>query len=289
MNYLLLEDVSLEKYNTLRLKSIAKLMVFPSNKKEIRDICSKFENKEIIPLGRGSNILLSKEYYGDEYLFFNLKLMDDIFIENNMLFAQSGLSLQKLAWYAIENNLKGFEFLEDIPGTVGGAVIMNAGTHEGNIGRLIKKVIYFDIDKNQIVEKEVTEEDFDIRTSIWDNNRAIILGCYFELNYGDSITSLDKILEFKKKRFKKHPRNYSSAGSVFKRREKKEAFVWELIDKVGLRGYKKNGAMISDKHPNFIVNIGNATYDDMKYLIDLCKEKVFNEFNVKLELEWKII
>ena len=195
MNYLLLEDVPLEKYNTLRLKSIAKLMVFPPNKKEIREICSKFDNKEIIPLGRGSNILLSREYYGDEYLFFNLKLMDDIFIENNRLFAQSGLSLQKLAWYAIENNIKGFEFLEDIPGTIGGAVIMNAGTHEGNIGQLIKIVIYFDIDENQILEKEVTEEDFNIRTSIWDNNRVIILGCYFELNYGDNITSLYKILE----------------------------------------------------------------------------------------------
>ena len=150
-------------------------------------------------------------------------------------------------------------------------------------------VIYFDIDVNQILEKEVTEEDFNIRTSIWDNNRVIILGCYFELNYGDNITSLDKILEFKKKRYKKQPRNYSSAGSVFKKREKNEVSVWELIDKVGLRGYKKNGAMISDKHPNFIVNIGNATYDDLKYLIDLCEEKVFNEFNVKLELEWKII
>lgn len=289
MNCLLLEDVSLEKYNTLRLKSIAKLMIFPPNEKEIREICSKFDNKEIIPLGRGSNILLSREYYEDEYLFFNLKLMDDIFIENNRLFAQSGLSLQKLAWYAIENNIKGFEFLEDIPGTVGGAVIMNAGTHEGNIGQLIKKVIYFDIDENQILEKEVIEEDFNIRTSIWDNNRVIILGCYFELNYGDTITSLDKILEFKKKRYKKQPRNYSSAGSVFKKRDRNEVSVWELIDKVGLRGYKKNGAMISDKHPNFIVNIGNATYDDLKYLIDLCEEKVFNEFNVKLELEWKII
>ncbi len=291
MNYSLIEDVSLKKYNTLRLKAIAKLMIFPLNLKGIREIFVKFGGKKIITLGNGSNILLSREYYGDDFLFINMKLMDDIFIEINKLYAQSGLSLRELAWYAIEKNIEGFEFLEDIPGTVGGAVIMNAGTHEGTIGKLIEKVIYYDINEAQILEKEVSEGDFGIRTSIWDNNKIIILGCYFNINYGNSFKSLQKIIEIKKERYKKQPRNYPSAGSVFKilKKDGKELSAWKLIDRVGLRGYKKNGAMISDKHPNFIVNLENATYEDLIYLINLCKERVFNELNINLELEWKII
>lgn len=154
MNYLLLEDVSLEKNNTLRLRSIAKVMLFPSNNQEIREICDKFDNKEFITLGRGSNILFSKKYYGEHYIFFNLKLMDDVSLNNNKLYAQAGLSLQRLTWYTVEHNIKGFEFLEDIPGTVGGAVIMNAGTHDGNIGQLINKVIYFDPMRNRYLKKK---------------------------------------------------------------------------------------------------------------------------------------
>ena len=290
MNYLLLEDVPLEKYNTLRLKSMAKLMIFPSNNQAIREICDKFDNKEFINLGMGSNILFSRKYYGEDYIFLNLKLLDDVFFINNKLYAQSGLSLQKLTWYTIEHKIKGFEFLEDIPGTVGGAVIMNAGTHEGNIGQLINKVTYFDINENQIFEREVSKEDFSKRTSYWDNKKIIVLGCYFNIYYGDKLRSLNKIFDFKKNRYGKQPRNYPSAGSVFKNpyKEGKEISAWKLINDVGLRGYKKNGAMISDKHPNFFINIGDATYDDFKYLIDLCKEKVFNKFKINLELEWKV-
>lgn len=292
MNYIPVYNSSLKQYNTLRLESKAHLVLFPLNAKGIQEIFQKYNGIEIIILGKGSNILLSKEYYNEDYVFINFKLMDNLeMIEENKIKVEAGTSLSRLSWFAVENNISGLEFLEDVPGSVGGALIMNAGTYEDTIGQLTEEITYYDIENDKLVTEETEEKDFGRRRSKWGNNNNIILSCVLVGQPGDYLKILEKQLLIKKTRYMKQPRNYPNAGSVFKRPSLNgvDHYVWKLFDEVGLRGYKKNGAMISEKHPGFIVNIDRAKYEDVIYLINLAKEKVKSNFGINLELEWKII
>ena len=145
--------------------------------------------------------------------------------------------------------------------------------------------------KNKIFEHNVSAHDFEYRNSTWSKNNRVILSSWFSGEEGNYLDSLEELLKIKKNRYVKQPRNFPNAGSVFTRPicEGRELQVWKLIDSVGLRGYRKGGAMISNKHPGFIVNVNNATYEDIIFLVNLCQHEVFNLFGVKLELEWKII
>lgn len=291
MNFVPINNCSLRQYNTLRLESKAFLMVLPINMTGIQEIYQKYKGRKIIILGRGSNILLSKDYYDENYVFINFKLMDNIEHKNKQIIIETGASLSSLSWYAVENNISGFEFLEDVPGSVGGAIIMNAGTYEDTIGQLAEEVTYYDIAKNEIITDNVSREDFGRRQSKWSDNNIVVISCVLRAELGDYIESLEKLLEIKKSRYLKQPRNYPNAGSVFKRPSLNgiDYYVWKLFEELGLRGLKKNGAMISDKHPGFIVNTGNAKSDDVLFLINLAKDKVKSEFGITLELEWKVI
>ena len=288
----ILKDVSLKPYNTLRLEATASLMAFPHNETGLESLLKEYQDtKNIIVIGKGANILLSKSFYDDSTLFVNLRLMNNMELNDGSLKAECGVTLSELTWFAIENDISGFEFLEDIPGTIGGALIMNAGTYKDYISNLVETVKYFDYNSKCIIEREVNEKDFARRSSYWMNNKSIIISCSFKAEKGDYISSLDKVLKTKKDRFVKQPRNYPSAGSVFVRPKKdlKDLVVWELIDKVGLRGYSKNGASFSEKHPGFIINNGGAKYEDVQYLIRLAQERVKEEFDVQLRVEWRII
>src|SRR5690625_4241819 len=119
MNYITLNNFSLKQYNTLRIKAIAKIFVFPLNKIGVQEIYQKYQNSKIIILGNGSNILLSKDYYNEKYVFLSLKLMGDIEIEDSQIYCEAGTSLSKLSWFALENEIRGYEFLEDVPGSLG--------------------------------------------------------------------------------------------------------------------------------------------------------------------------
>jgi UDP-N-acetylmuramate dehydrogenase len=290
LNYFVAENQSLKKYNTLSIASTAERMIFPLNEEGIKDVFNNCDGRKII-IGKGSNILLSRSHYDKEFIFVNMKLMDDIYIAEGEIYAQAGVTLSELSWYALGHNISGFEFLEDIPGTVGGAIIMNAGTYNNTIGELVSKIVYYDIEKKQIISEENQGDFFRIRSSKLSDKKIVVLGAYFKSQHGDYSVSLDKVLATKKDRYTKQPRNFSNAGSVFKRPlvEGELQQVWKLINDSGLRGVRKNDAEISDKHTGFIVNKGNATYEDIIYLVNLCKEKVKKEFNIELELEWKII
>lgn len=292
MNYILMNDFSLKQYNTLKIESIAKNMIFPFNGSGIKEVYEEFsKEKEIVIIGKGSNILLSQEYYDESYIFMNLKLMDTLDYSDNQIFAEAGCTLSSISWFALENNIKGLEFIEDIPGSLGGAIIMNAGTYEDTIGQLVKEITYYDINANEIKTVQTMSDNFGRRDSIWSNNNYIIISCSLVGMHGDYELSLEKMLEIKKKRYTKQPRNYPNAGSVFKRPSLngKDYFVWKLFDETGLRGMKRNDAMISDKHPGFIVNLGKAKYDDIKFLIDLAIKRVKDNYDIDLQLEWKII
>lgn len=293
MDVTILNDVSLKPYNSFKLEAKASIMAFPHNNEGLADLIQTHQGKKkIILVGTGSNIIFSKKEYSDDYLFVSLKLLDHIeLIDEKTISVQGGARMSNLVWFAIENNIKDLEFLEDIPGTVGGGIIMNAGTYRNTIGKLIKSITYYDLTKNEIITRDIKEGDFAKRRSYWSENPSIVLSAVLQSETGDYVESLRIAMQEKEKRYMKQPRNYPSAGSVFVRPEKdlKEHVVWELLDEVGLRGYAINGCCFSEKHPGFIVNTGGAEYEDIMELVRIAKEKVLEKFDVELNMEWKII
>lgn len=292
MEVTVLTDVSLRPYNTLRLEATAALMVYPHSIDGLVQLMEKYQDeKEIVIIGKGSNTLFKEDYYSDDILFLNLKMMDQMEVTDDEITVECGATLSDLVWFGIENSRVGFEFMEDIPGTVGGAILMNAGTYRNYIGDLITSVTYYDYETKKIITREKQEMDFGRRRSYWSNKQTVLLSCTLKAQRGDYLHSLEEVQRVKKDRFMKQPRNFPSAGSVFVRPkvDLKDMVVWELLDKVGLRGYGHGGAAFSEKHPGFIINLGNATYDDVNSLIQLAKEKVSIEFNIDLSVEWKFV
>jgi len=293
MSYTVIKNQSLLQYNTLRLQSKASIFAFPHNKEGISEVYEKYSDRRIIVLGKGSNILLSKTFYDEHYVFINLKLMSNmrVDVESRTIEAEAGIGLSELSWFALESGFSGFEFLEDIPGSLGGAVIMNAGTYDDSISKIISRVEYFDCIDFRFYEKTIESSDFGRRKSFWSEGK-IITRCEFAgLNEGLYVGSLDKILATKRDRYLKQPRNYPNAGSVFIRpiKDGEEYPVWKLIDDVGLRGYRVGGAKISDKHTGFIINTGSATFEDISKIIEETRRRVWRKFGVDLKLEWKVI
>lgn len=291
MEVTVLEQVSLKDYNTLGLNSVAALMAIPHSEVGLVELVSENIHKRIIVLGKGSNILLSQDYYDENTIFVDLSLLSNIYYQDGFISVQAGATLSKLVWFAVEKGIVGFEFLEDIPGTVGGAIIMNAGTYRDYISNLILSVRYYDYETNQVIERKVEENDFARRYSFWSKTKCIIMSASFKVSFGDNIESIRKIASIKESRFLKQPRNYPNAGSVFVRPKKDllDKVVWELIDAVGLRGFRIGGAEFSKKHPGFILNLGDATFDDVNSLITTAQTRVSSEFGICLKMEWKII
>ena len=289
--FFLVENRNLVADNTMRLEATAKNFAYVLNAEGISKIFSEYQDRKFVVLGKGSNVILSRSHYDDSYLFISTKLMNRLEVEGEEIIAECGVELSELAWFALENHSRGFEFLEDIPGTVGGAIIMNAGTYADKIGDLVSEITYFHRGLGKILVEKTCDQDFSTRSSKWHEEECVILSCRLSMKKGDHLESLTKQLEIKRDRYTKQPRDYPNAGSVFKRpvADDEELQVWRLTDDCGLRGYKVNGAMFSDKHTGFIVNTGDAEYEDLMDLVQAAKEKVKEKFSVDLELEWKII
>lgn len=289
-NSIKLNDVPLKKYNTLQLESYANIVHFPLNKQGLIEVLNDTNYSRKIIIGKGSNILLKKERYEDDTVFIITSLMDDIHLENDEIVCEAGVSLSSLAWFAIEHSIEGYAFAEDIPGTIGGALIMNAGQYEFTIGQYVNWIDVYDTEINE-VKRIVPEEGFFSYRHAKFSSSEIILSCGLKNMGGDDLENLEKVLNYKRERYRKQPRNYPNAGSVFKRPKKdgEWLFVWKLFEACGLRGKRIGGAELSFKHPGFIVNVNHATPQDVFDLIELCQKSVKDMFDVDLELEWKVI
>lgn len=289
-NYIKLNNVPLKKYNTLQLESYADVVYFPLNTEGMIEVLNTTQNVKRILIGKGSNILLKREKYQDDVIFIITSLMDDIHIENDEIVCEAGASLSSLAWFAIEHSIEGYAFAEDIPGTVGGALIMNAGQYEFTIGQYVHWIDVYNTVENK-VKRIIPDEGFFSYRHAKFNSNDIVLGCGLKNQGGDDLENLEKVLNYKRERYRKQPRNYPNAGSVFKRPSKNGEwlFVWKLFEACGLRGKRIGGAELSYKHPGFIVNVDHATNKDVFDLIELCQKSVKEMFDVDLELEWKVI
>lgn len=235
-----------------------------------------------ITLGNGSNVLVSDDGYRG--LVIITTKLNSIRSDDNKITAECGASLISVTREALGAALTGIEFAYGIPGSVGGAVFMNAGAYEGQMSDVIGNVKYLDTKKNKIIEISNAECNFGYRTSIFsDDSTKIVLSAVFALEPGGYDDIKSKMDDYMQRRIDKQPLEYPSAGSIFKRCP--GHFTGRLIEEAGLKGMSVGGAMISPKHAGFIINTGTATAADVLALISLVKQRIYNDKGIVIECE----
>lgn len=292
INYLqnlgsLTEDVNLEKYNTYKIKKIAKYLFLPSSVNNLIKALKYMNENNIkyLLIGNGSNIILSDKYF--DGVVIKLSLLDEINITDKTIKCGAGVMLPKLVISSINNNLKGLEWAFGIPGNIGGSVAGNAGAYNSCIFDFINEVTF--IDENLELKTLKKEElEYDYRTSSFkDNKDWIIVSTALNLKEGTKEASMLLIDDRLKRRKDSQPLEYPSAGSVFRNPENN--FAGKLIEDIGFKNKNIGGAYVSDKHANFIINKNNATGKEIKELIEQIKEKIVKEYNIELIVEQEFI
>ncbi len=278
------EIVAMSNHTTMQVGGIAPVVAFVRNAEEMITAVREAKNNGVkyAIIGNGSNAIFSDNGY--DGLVIVTTEMKKFSVEGNLIKADCGASLTRLAVAAQRASLTGFEFAYGIPGTVGGGVYMNAGAFDGCLSDVVVSSICYDA-KNDVIRKIDREEHaFRYRESIYTHNPDyIILAVMLELKAGQMEDIVKKMNENIRTRKEKQPLEYPSAGSIFKRPV--GFYAGELIDKCGLKGYRIGGAEVSEKHAGFIVNRGGATADDVMRLISHIKTKVFLDYSVELECE----
>lgn len=281
------EEISLKNYNTYRINTIAKFLVFPKSIVELQKIIKyiKENNIKYFLLGNGSNIILSMDYY--DGVIIKLDNLNSITYKDNLVTAEAGCSLIKLSLDTIEKGLTGMEFSTGIPGAVGASVAMNAGAYNSDLSTILKEVIVL-TPNNEVKNMKKEELDFEYRDSFLKRNKDyIVLSATFELEKGNSEEMKELVAERKQKRMASQPLDLPNAGSVFRNPE--GAYAGALIEEANLKGYNINGAEVSTKHANFIVNKGGARGEDIISLIEQIQKEIKEKNNIELKLEQIIV
>lgn len=282
----LLENESLKKYNTYKIGGKAKFLIKPYDINNLKKLLEYLNNKKIqyLLLGKGSNVILPDENYNGVVIL--LDKLNKIEIKDNLVTVEAGTILNNFINECINNNLGGLENLYGIPGTVGGAIVGNAGCNKSEISDNLIEITY--LKDGNIISKNKKDCLFEYRNSEFRNkNDIIILSAKFLLEYKDKEGMKQIIKNNITKRKKNQPLEYPNAGSVFKNPINNSA--GKLIDEAGLKNYNIGGAFISDKHANFIINKNSATSKDILSLIEYIKKEVLKKYNINLELEQIII
>ncbi len=282
-----LSDISLKKYNTYKIDARAKYVCFPSNIQELKKLIEYLnkENYKYFVLGNGSNVVFAFEYY--DGVIIKLDKFNKLEINDNIVTVGAGYSLIKLAMETINNSFEGLEFAAGIPGSVGGSAAMNAGAYNSSMGDVVHEVKVLD-DNFNVITLTNNELEYGYRTSyLKEHTNCIVLEVVFKLKYGNKEELLNVISDRRKRRLETQPLDKPSAGSVFRNPE--GMYAGALIEEAGLKGYSINGASVSEKHANFIVNNGNATGLDIERLIYYIKNKILEKYNVELKFEQIII
>ena len=273
----------MEKHTTFRVGGEAEAFVRVADKEQLEKLVSYFGkvSQDYFILGKGSNLLVSDKGYQGVVLDMSAHFTD-VRVEGNCVIAMAGASLPQVAILAANHGLSGLEFAAGIPGTIGGAVVMNAGAYDGEMKQVVKSVTVLNQQGEEMILDNATME-FGYRTSIIKNRPFLVQEVVFELCPGDKDEIMKKGAEFNQRRRDKQPLEFPSAGSTFKRPE--GYFAGKLIMDAGLRGYRIGGAQISEKHCGFVINVGNATASDIYDLMNEVSEKVKDQFGVTLEPE----
>lgn len=279
------ENESVRDYITFKVGGPCRLICFPDNEEKILSIFDTLSSLGIkyFVLGKGSNLLCKDEGY--DGVIISTQYLDYIRLEGNRIICGAGASLMKVCRFALDNCLTGLEFAFGIPGSVGGAVYMNAGAYGGEIKNVIESCRF--IDNGKVFSLNASELDLSYRHSYFSDKNDVILSAVFSLEQGNKEEIKALMDDLIGRRKDKQPIEYPSAGSTFKRPE--GYFAGALIQECGLKGKTVGGAQVSEKHAGFVINIGNATCKDITDLISLCQETVYAEKGVHLETEVKFI
>ena len=283
----ILRDVSMKEHTTMKVGGKATFMIIPESIDCIQKIITSLGSLNIpfMKIGNGSNLIFPDTGYNGVIVKIGSAL-STINIQDNIIVAMAGASLANVAHQAMEHSLTGMEFASGIPGSIGGAVCMNAGAYDGEMKQVVVETLCLNKDGSLITLKD-DEHNFSYRNSRIQDEGMTCLQVRIRLKKGIKEDIQAKINDLNSRRREKQPLNYPSAGSIFKRPP--GSFAGKLIDDCGLRGSKIGGAQISDKHCGFIVNTGKATAEDIISLIEHVQNTVYKSYGVKLELEVKIV
>ncbi len=280
-------NAPMAQYTTFRVGGPADILVSPGSQDEVRTLFAAIQAEQVpcTILGNGSNVLvLDKGIRGVVLKLGNA--LKGLFIEGNRIQVEAGVLLSRLAAAAADAGLTGLEFASGIPGSLGGAILMNAGAYGGEIGNLVRTVTVMDHGgRIRILNRK--QMDFRYRHSVVMETGDIILSATLELKPDDPAAIHERIHELTQKRISKQPLNFPSAGSTFKRPP--GYFAAALIDQAGLRGYRVGDAQVSEKHTGFVVNRGHATASEILQLMDDVKNRVHAMSGVWLEPEVRIL
>ena len=280
------ENEDMSKYTSFKAGGKARFLIKANQIQDIKDAIkiTKEQNIPFLVIGNGSNILFKDGLYNGIIIKVELNKLE---INKDKATVSAGVKNAVLAQKLLENELSGFEFAAGIPGTIGGAIRMNAGAYGGEIKDILEEVTY--LDYSTLEEKTITNKecDFEYRDSVFCNNKNIILSATFNFNKDEKINIQEKMNLYAKSRKDNQPLEYPSAGSTFKRGE--DFITAKLIDECGLKGYTIGGAQVSEKHAGFIINKDKATSKDIIELIDYVKKVVKEKKGKKIELEIEII
>ena len=279
----ILTDVPLSQYTTYKVGGNAKIVVYPENTEKLVKLIKLLKNNQVkfMVLGFGSNVLFSDKTY--DGVIIKLDEFNDITFKRNKVTAGAGASLMKVALMSVRKGLSGLEFATGIPGSIGGAVYMNAGAYKSDMGYVVTEVKVL-TPKYRVITMVNKEMDFHYRTSFLKKHPDYIcLEATIKLKKGNKEEIEELVKERKSRRLESQPLEYPSAGSVFRNPE--GLFAGKLIEDLGYKGLTKGGAQISEKHANFIINYKNAKAQDIKDLIDFIKEEVKEKYDIELKVE----
>ncbi len=282
----LLKNEPLKNHTSFKIGGPADEFCEATSKEEIQELIKYAKDKNIpyTIIGNGSNLLVGDK--GIRGLVIKLaKGFDRVEVSGTKITAEAGVLLSKLAKTALSESLSGLEFASGIPGTLGGAIFMNAGAYDGEMKNVVKSVTY--LEDGEIKTLSGEDLEFGYRKSRFSCRDCIILSAELELTLGDKDKIIEKMEDFKERRCSKQPLSMPSAGSTFKRPE--GYFAGKLIEDAGLKGFGIGGAKVSEKHSGFVINDGDASAKDVVDLIEHIQKTVYEKFGVKLETEVKML
>lgn len=282
-----LYEEPMKNHTTYKVGGIAKAIVYPENIEQLSELITflKKENIKHMIIGKGSNLIFSSKYY--DGVLISLDNLNNYSINENIVTAESGVSIVMLALTTAKENLSGLEFAAGIPGTIGGGIAMNAGAYKSDFASIVQSIKYLD-ENCEIKTLSVNNIKYGYRDSIFKHNKnMIVIEATMKLESKPYEEIKEIIDDRKRRRLETQPLEYPSAGSVFRNPE--EAPAGKLIEDIGLKGYQIGGARVSEKHANFIINTGNATGEDIYNLINYVKDKVKEEYNIDLILEQELV
>lgn len=288
LNCIVRYDEPLKNHTTFKIGGNCIALIEPREVSDIVEtikICRENSIKFFV-IGNGSNLLVPDEGYNGVIIKLKSEF-STIQVEGEYLIVNSGAKLSEVYTVAYENSLTGFEFASGIPGTIGGAIYMNAGAYGREMKDIVESVEVLDLDNFELRELKNEELEFSYRKSIIQRKNYIVTTIKLKLQKGNKEEINAVYEDLRERRNSKQPLNFGSAGSTFKRPE--GHFASKLIEDAGLKGYHINDAWVSEKHSGFIVNKGNASYKEIMELIEYVQNVVFEKFGVKLETEVRIL